>query len=168
MKLAHEVDIERRPDVVFSWLADPVRAAAWMSSVAKTEILHRTPDLVGTRFRETVADAGGSTELQGVVTACRPNREIAFHLDGRFNEVDVGYRLEEGRERTRLTMRAEIRFKGGLRWLSLLAWPLFKRKAMGQFRRECAELKRLCESQASLDRSPGAGPLGQEGKTAPP
>lgn len=147
MKLRHSVDIERRPEMVFSWLDDPARAAAWMSSVSKAEILHRTPDLVGTTFRETVADGHGSTELQGVVTACRPNQEIAFHLDGQYNEVDVDYRLEEVGGRTRLTMRAEVRFKGLQRALSLLVWPLFKAKVLGQFRRECAELKRLCESQ---------------------
>lgn len=147
MKLMHKVDIEQCPEIVFSWLDDPARATAWMSSVSKTEILHRTPDLVGTTFRETVADDGGSTELQGVVTACCPNQEIAFHLDGQFNEVDVEYRLQEVRDRTRLTMRAVVRFKGGLKLLSLLLWPLFKRKVLGQFRRECDELKRLCESQ---------------------
>ncbi len=147
MKLTHEVEIERRPGLVFSWLDDPARAQTWMSSVSKTEILHRTPDLVGTTFRETIADRDGSTELQGVVTTCRPNREIAFHLDGQYNEVDVDYRLEEVHGRTRLKMRAEVRFMGGLWALSLLLWPLFKGKVLGQFRRECAELKRLCESQ---------------------
>jgi len=150
MKITHAVDIERQPGLVFSWLDDPARARAWMSSVSRTEILHRTPDLVGTTFRETVADDSGSTELQGVVTACRPNQEIAFHLDGQFNEVDVDYQLEEVRNRTHLTMHAEVRFKGVLKVLSLLMWPLLKRKVVRQFRRECAELKRLCESGTEL------------------
>ncbi len=148
MKLRHTIDIDRRSDQVFPWLADPERARAWMSSVSKTSILERTPDLVGTTFRETITNGDGSTELQGVVTACRPNQEIAFHLDGQYSDVAVDYRLEEVGGRTRLTMRAEIRFKGCLRALSLLVWPLFKGKVLSQFRRECAQLKRLCESQA--------------------
>ena len=147
MKITHTVEIERQPASVFPWLDDPAKATAWMSSVSRTEILHRTPDLVGTTFRETVADENGSTELEGVVTACRPSQEIAFHLDGQFNEVAVEYRLEEIANGTRLTMRAEVHFKGALKVLSYMMWPLFKRKVLDQFRRECAELKRLCESR---------------------
>ncbi len=146
MKITHAIEIERQPQCVFSWLDDPARATAWMSSVSKTEILHRTPDRVGTTFRETVADERGSTELHGVVTACSPNREIAFHLDGQFHDVDVDYRLEEVANGTRLTMRAQIGFKGPLKVLSFLLWPIFKRKVLVQFRREFAELKRLCEA----------------------
>ena len=146
MKLTYALEIERPPTSVFPWLDDPTKASAWMSSVSRTEILHRTPDLVGTTFRETIADENGSTELQGVVTACRPNQEIAFHLDGQFNAVTVEYRLEEVAFGTRLTMRADVHFKGTLKLLSFMMWPLFKRKVLGQFRRECADLKRLCES----------------------
>jgi carbon monoxide dehydrogenase subunit G len=147
MKITHAVEIERQPSCIFSWLEDPAKAIAWMSSVSNTEILHRTLDLVGTTFRETVVDEHGSTELRGVVTACRTNQEIAFHLDGQFNWVDVAYRLEELAHGTRLTMHAEVHFKGVLRVLSLVMWPLFKRKVLDQFRSECAELKRLCEGR---------------------
>lgn len=146
MKLTYALEIERPPTSVFPWLADPVKASAWMSSVSRTEILHRTPDLVGTTFRETIADESGATELQGVVTACRPNEAIAFHLEGEFNAVDVEYRLEEVPFGTRLTMKATVHFKGALKLLSFVMWPLFERKVLDQLRRECAELKRLCES----------------------
>lgn len=145
MRLTHRIDIKQRPEGVFSWLDDPARAVAWMSSVSKAEILHRTPGLVGTTFRETIADARGSTEMQGVVTACEPSQVIAFHLVGRFNDVAVEYRLEDLHGRTRLTVRADIRFKGALRILSFLTWPAFKCRALDQLRRELAELKRLCE-----------------------
>lgn len=134
MRLEERVDIEQRPEGVFSWLEDPTRAVVWMSSVSKTEILHRTPGLVGTTFRETVADAGGSAELEGVVTACEPKRVIAFHLEGRFNDVDVEYRLDEVQGRTRLTVRADLRFKGALAVSSFLLWPVFKRKASALLR----------------------------------
>ena len=66
----------------------------WMTSVSKTEFLHRTPHMIGTTFREVVADENGSTELQGVVRDYRPNQRIAFHLYGPYNVVDVEYRLE--------------------------------------------------------------------------
>ena len=114
--------------------------------MTRTEILHRTPDLVGTTFLETVAGMGGSTELHGVVTACQASRVIAFRLGEPFNAVDVEYRLEEVRDGTRLTMRAVLRFKGVLKVLGPLLWPALKRRVLAQFRAECAELKRLCET----------------------
>ncbi len=144
MRISHAIEIDQPPERVFSWLDDPARASAWMSGVAKTEILHRTANLVGTSFRETVADEHGATDLQGRVTACTPGRLIAFHLEGRFNDVDVEYRLETIRARTRLSMRADVRFKGATKLLSLLMWPLFKSKVLRQFRQDCAALKRLC------------------------
>ncbi len=146
MKITHAVEIEREPESVFSWLDDPARATVWMSSVSRTEILHRTPNLVRTTFRETVADENGSTELEGAVTVCRPNQEIAFSLSGPFNRAAVEYRLERVANGTRLTMVADLCFKGTVKVLSFVMWPLFKRKVLSQFRREFAELKRLCES----------------------
>jgi carbon monoxide dehydrogenase subunit G len=109
MNLKHVIDIDQAPERVFSWLDDPERAMKWMSSVSKTEILHRTSDLIGTTFRETVRDSSGATELHGVVTACSPPRLMSFHLEGQFNDVDVEYCLETVKNRTRLNVRATIR-----------------------------------------------------------
>ncbi len=148
MKLTHTLDIDRRPDQVFPWVADPERAKAWMTSVSRTEILERRPGLVGTTFRETVSDERGSTELTGVVTACSQDQLLAFHLEGRFNAVDVEYRLTETARGTRVTMRADVRFKGPLKVPSALLWPLFRRRVLAQFVEECAALKRLCEQES--------------------
>jgi len=57
----------------------------WMSSVSKTELLHKTPDMIGTTFREIVEEDGRGTELQGVVTEYKPNQLISFHLSGQLN-----------------------------------------------------------------------------------
>ena len=94
MKISHAIDILSPPEDVFLWIGSPERAMGWMTSVSRTEFLHRTPDMVGATFREVVADEKGSTELQGVVTDYRPNQRIAFHLYGPYNVVDVEYRLE--------------------------------------------------------------------------
>lgn len=121
----------------------------WMSSVSKTELLDKTPDMVGTTFREVVEEDGRGTELHGVVTDYRPNQLISFHLSGEFNVVDVEYRLEEIENRTRLTQNANIRFKSFMRVLSLLMGPMFKKKIMDQLQKEFAKLKELCERDAT-------------------
>jgi uncharacterized protein YndB with AHSA1/START domain len=149
MKISYTIDINNTPEKVFHWLNNPERAMAWMSSVSKTELLHETTDMVGTTFREIVEENGQWTELHGVVTDYRPNQLIAFHLSGKFNVVDVEYRLEEIENRTRLTQNANIRFKSFMRVLSILIGPMFKKKIMDQLQKEFAELKELCECGAS-------------------
>ncbi len=145
MKILHTIDILRQPEDVFPWIGSPEKAMVWMTSVSRTEFLHRTPDMVGTTFREVVADDSGATELHGVVTEYLPDRLIAFHLSGRYNVVDVAYRLEAIEGGTRLTQTADVRFKS-LLWLpSMLMWPMFKRKLAQQASSEFAKLKELCE-----------------------
>lgn len=102
--------------------------------------------MVGTTFREVVSDESGATELHGVVTEYRPNQLIAFHLSGRYNVVDVAYRLGATGGGTRLTQTADVRFKSFLWLLSILMRPIFKKKLAQQVNREFAKLKELCES----------------------
>lgn len=145
MKISCSIDIESTPEEVFHWLDNPQRAMVWMSSVSRTEMLHQTPGVVGTTFRETIQENGQSTQLRGVITAFEPNRLIAFHLSGEFNDVDVQYRLEEVDKHTRLTQRAHVRFKSLMRVVSIAMGPVFKKKIMDQARGEFERLKELCE-----------------------
>lgn len=105
--------------------------------------------MIGTTFREMVADDEGSTELQGVVRDYRPNQRIAFHLSGPYNVVDVEYRLETIEGGTRLTQTADVRFKSFLWLMSIVMGPMFKKKLVEQVRREFANLKELCERGAT-------------------
>lgn len=88
----------------------------WMSSVTKTEILNETPDMVGTTFREIVAENGQGTELHGVITALLdswwtfvPAVFLTIVLiirtaweDRTLQDELVGYRKYAGRVRYRL------------------------------------------------------------------
>lgn len=148
MRITHSVDISRRPEDVFPWIGSPEKAMVWMSSVSKREFVHRTPEVIGTTFREIVSDDGGATELHGVVTGYRPNRFISFHLSGHYNDVDVEYRLEEKGNGTRVTQKADIRFKSFLRVIGILMRPMIRKKLALQAGREFAALKALCEGGA--------------------
>jgi len=149
MKISYTIDILRPPEEVFLWIGSPEKAMVWMTSVSRTEFLHRTPDMIGTTFREVVADEKGSTELQGVVRDYRPNQRIAFHLSGSYNVVDVEYRLEAIEGGTRLTQTAEVRFKSFLWLVSIVMGPVFKKKLVEQVSQEFANLKELCERGAT-------------------
>jgi uncharacterized protein YndB with AHSA1/START domain len=148
MRISNTIEIRNTPATVFYWLEDPGRAAKWMTSVSTTEILQKTAGVVGTTFRETVEENGRGTELRGVVTAFVPNKRLSFHLEGDFNSVDVHYALEEHETSTRLTQRAEIRFKGTSSLLGIFFAPVVRKKLLQQARGELAVLKKLCEQEA--------------------
>jgi len=148
MKLTYTVDIQSTPEIVFSWLGTPERAMVWQASVSKTEILHETPNMIGTTFREIVEESGRGVEMRCVVTDYREDQVLAMHLGGKHNNVDMEYRLEEIEGRTRLTVSSNIRFRSFLRILSIILRPAFKKKLLGQLNREYARLKELCERDA--------------------
>ena len=147
MKLTYTIDINSAPEIVFSWLGTPERAMEWQLNISRTEILHETPNMIGTTFREIVEENGHSVEMSGVVTDYRENQVLAMHLGGKYNNVDVEYHLEEIEGRTRLTISSNIRFRSFLKILSIILCPAFKKKLMGQLNREYARLKELCERE---------------------
>ena len=101
--------------------------------------------MIGTTFRETIEENGRGVEMQGVVTDYRENQLLAMHLSGKFNVVDVEYRLEEFEDGTRLTLDSSIRFKSFIKALSILMRPIFKKKIVAQLHGEFAKLKEICE-----------------------
>jgi hypothetical protein len=148
MKLTYTIDINSTPEKVWYWLGTPERAMVWQTSVSKAEILQETPNMIGTTFRETIEENGRGVEMHGVVTDYRENQVLAMHSEGKYNVVDVEWRLDEMGERTRLTLNSNIRFKSFIRVLSILMRPVFKKKILGQLQGELARLKELCERDA--------------------
>jgi hypothetical protein len=145
MKISCSIDINSPVEKVWEWLGTPEKAMVWQTGVAGGEILNETPDMVGTTFRETVEEDGRSTEMRGEITAYTVNRELAMHLEGDYNVVDVEWRLEEFEERTHLDFKADVRFKAIVGVMSFLLRPVFRKKVTEQLRRELDALKKLCE-----------------------
>jgi hypothetical protein len=145
MKILHSLDIRSSPETVWYWLGDPEHAKTWMTSVTHTETLKQTEGWVGTTFRETVADEGGSTDMTGIVTAYVPNKHLAMHLEGQYNRVDVCYELEDLGNSTRLTSISDVRFRSFLMIMMFFLGPAFKKKIKQQLVEEFNKLKMLCE-----------------------
>jgi len=155
MKLIHSIEINAEPSLVFAWIEDPKRAMQWQTSVASGEIIKQTPGQVGTTFREMVEENGQSTELFGEITEFIPNQLIAFHLEGKFNVVDVSFRVEASISGSRVTQQADLRFKGLLRLMSLFFGRTFRRKLAVQAQQEFARLKALCEEDVESMKEVG-------------
>jgi len=145
MKISYTMEIKTTPEKVWYWLGTPERAMVWQTNVSKTEILQGTTNWIGTTFRETIEENGSGTEMEGVVTDYRENQSLAMHLSGKYNVVDVEWRIEERGEHTRLTVYSNIRFRSFIKILSFLIRPVFKNKIIGQLQVEFAKLKELCE-----------------------
>jgi carbon monoxide dehydrogenase subunit G len=145
MRITNTIEINSTPEEVFNWLKDPNKAMEWMTSVSRGEIVKQTPNMVGTTFRETIEENGRGTEMEGVIIDYVANRKIAFHLSGKFNTVDVETSLEQVGGITRLSQKANIRFKSFFKITSIILGPLFKKKIIKQSQSELAKLKELCE-----------------------
>ena len=148
MRIKNTIEINSIPEKVFRWLNDPDRAMKWMTSVAETEIIEKTPGMTGTTFREYIEEDGRSTEMIGIITDYKKNEIIAFHLRGKFNTVDVQFRLRKSGETTILTQTADIHFKSYVRILSVLLRPIFRKKIKRQSQQEFMKLKELCEQES--------------------
>lgn len=148
MKISFSIDINSPPAKVFGWLEKPEKAVKWMTSVAKTEILHETSERVGTTFRETVEEKGKGVELQGVITDYKPNKSISFHLNSRVNVVDVEYYVEAVQNGTRLTQNANVRWKFPINMISIFGGEKIKQGISAQSQKEFEKLKELCESMS--------------------
>jgi len=147
MRFIYKMDINCTPEKVWYWLGTPERAMVWQTNVLKTEILEKTPNWIGTTFRETIEESGSGVEMQGVVTDYRENQLLAMHMSGKYNVVDVEWSIEGLGKYTRLTMNSNIQFKSFLRFISIILWPAFKRNIQKQLDREYAKLKELCEQE---------------------
>jgi uncharacterized protein YndB with AHSA1/START domain len=148
MKISLSVEINSPPARVFGWLESPEKAVTWMTSVAKTEILHETPERIGTTFREVVEEDGNGVELQGVITDYKPERSISFHLESRVNVVDVEYFVEAIQNGTRLTQTGNVRWKFPVNVISIFMGSKMKQNISAQAQKEFEKLKELCESGA--------------------
>jgi len=145
MKITASVDIACPVDTVWDWIGTPEKAVKWQLDVSKTEMLDEMPDMVGSTFRETVADEGGSTEMRGTITGWEQNRLVSMHLEGDYNVVEIKWSLDDLGGRTRVTADSDIRFKGMLGVASAMMRPVFKKKIRNQLNEEFARLKKLCE-----------------------
>ena len=150
MKTSFSIDINSPPATVFSWVEKPEKAMKWMTSVSGGEILHETPERVGTTFREVVEEDGNGVELQGVITDYKPDKLISFHLNSRVNVVDVEYCVEAIQNGTRLTQSANVRWKYPVNVISIFMGAKIKQNISTQAQKEFEKLKELCESGVEI------------------
>ncbi len=146
MDLYLEVDIDCDRETVFSWIATPEKAKAWMTGVVETEIIDRKAGMVGTTFRERLGEGGSGIEIHGTVTAFEPDHRISFHLESRINVLDVDYQVDEVGDLVRLSVVSAIQWRFPANVTGLLFGRKMKASITEESERELARLKGLCET----------------------
>ena len=142
MKVVNRIEINAAPEKVFYWLEEPERAKKWVTNVSRSEFIKKTPNKVGTTFREYIEEEGQGIEMQGVVTEFQPNKAYAVHLESESHSADVRFVLTENVDSTQLIQSVELHFKNEL---SDDVLNSIKKSIMSQAQSEFARLKELCE-----------------------
>jgi uncharacterized protein YndB with AHSA1/START domain len=147
MKIACERVIARPPEAVFPWIAEPEKAMQWQKNVKHGDIIVRTPQMVGTTFKETIEENGRSLDMHGEITQYAENSRIAFHLESRIHVVDVCYSVDGLNRQTRVGVQAGIRWKFPMNIVSRLLGSKMQRELAGQVDAELLDLKTICEKE---------------------
>ncbi len=147
MRITCNCVISKPPESVFPWIADPEKAMQWQKNVKHQEITVRTPQMVGTTFKETIEENGRSLDMRGQITQYAQDTLIAFHLESRIHVVDVTYSLEGMNGRTTISISAGIEWKFPMNVVSLLVGAKMQRELAGQMDAELRALKAMCEKE---------------------
>lgn len=137
LRLSHEIEIERPPDEVYAYLADPTHLHEWQADVHGVEVESET------RFRESRTLLGREATSTVDVLRAAPARELTLRASGGPATVTVRHVLEPaGVGRTRLTVTADAEVGGGLR----LGARLMRRAAEHRLRDDFERLKQILEA----------------------
>ena len=153
MKIIDCIEINTTPEKVFYWLEVSDHGMLWMTSVTKSEIIHETPNKVGTTFREYIEEGGYGGEMQGVITEYVSNERFAVRLESEIISIDVLFDLEDKGDKTQLMQHVDFQFKDiEMKVLSVFFRTSIRKMIINQARKESARLKELSELTRSLRR----------------
>ena len=119
MTVLHEsIEVARTPEEAFAYIADFTTTAEWDSTArSATKLTQGAVDL-GTRFQVVCAIAGGSIDLEYVVTRLEQDRRIDLSGSCRWFDIEDSIRFEPTEEGTRIDYRAEFKFPAALKLLA--------------------------------------------------
>src|SRR5262245_12923463 len=141
------IDVERSPNDVFVFVAEPRNMPRWYEAVeVVTELAPGTPTRAA-RYQITRSLPGGRVDNVVEVNASKPTGTVSFESREGPTPFRYRYTIEPNGEASRLTLDADISSEGlpgPLAKLDAVATRAFKRGMQDNL----AELKRLLESNA--------------------
>jgi carbon monoxide dehydrogenase subunit G len=137
VRYEHEIEIERSPEDVYAFLADPENLPKWQTSVMTVKPESET------RFTEVRTFIGRRVESTIDVTTAEPGREFSLRTAAGPVRFEIRHLLEPaGEGRTRLRVEGESEGAGGL---FKLGGRMLRRAAERRAEEDFARLKLLLE-----------------------
>lgn len=148
MRSECSIEIDRPIAEVFRLTNEHI--AEWSIIVVEDEVIHQTPEGVGTTFRTVTEERGKQMLFQGVVTRHDPPYASAVQLTSDTFDIEVENTFEDVAGRTRVTQRSNVTGKGFFKvFLFLFGWMMNKSNCkVGE--NEMNSLKTYCEMQSDL------------------
>ena len=144
IRVEREVRVERPPEEVFAYLADPERIPEWQASVAAVERDSSEAMGVGARWRETRVFMGRRIDQTVETTAYRPGEEFAVEVVDGPIPLRVHHAFRREGDATVVSVRGEGEPGGRFRLGSRFIVALVKR----QFDEDFARLREIVERGA--------------------
>jgi hypothetical protein len=144
--IVESIEIQRRPEDVFSYMADPSHLAEWQESVVSAHLEGGGPLGVGSRMTHTRRIGRTERTMTQELTEYDPPRRFAFRgIDGPIRAVGVGTidPLEDAGARSRVTIKVDFEGHG----IGKLLVPLVvRRQARNELPRNQRNLKERLEA----------------------
>jgi uncharacterized membrane protein len=149
MAIKESIEINRRPEDVFSYLDDAQRHTEWQDQVVSVEPLEG-PLHTGSRVTETRRLPGGDRKMTYEVTAHDPPRRSEFRvLDGPLRPYGTITVEQVGDGASRVTFEMDFTTHG---IAGKLLAPMARKQAAKQLVQDQAKLKECLEAGASATR----------------
>ena len=146
MQAEASVVVDRPIEEVFEFTN--YRVAEWSLTVVEDEVIHETPDRVGTTFRCVTQSHGKQMVFQGTVTRWEPPALSAIHLIGDTFDIEAMYLFESTPEGTRVTQQSVISPRGFTKVIFFLFGWMMGKATCNEVQKELDNLKRLLEEPA--------------------
>ncbi len=118
----------------------------WSSIVKEEEMLHSTPERVGSTFRTVTTEHGREMTFDGIVTSYAPPNSSGIRMEGAAFSLTADYEFEEVPEGTRVTQTSTVTGKGFFRILIPVMGLLMRNSSRQALQEELNQLKIFCES----------------------
>ena len=146
MKIEVTIDISCKTEEVFSWISEYDKAMCWQKGVKGGEIIKKTPQRIGTTFKEEMEENGKCLVMYGEITDYIPDKLISFQLESKIHIVHVKYIVAGDNNKSTVNVKSLIKWKFPMNMICLIIGKKIKTKIMQQTESEMTGLKKLCET----------------------
>ncbi len=143
METAASVIIDRPIEQVFKLTNDHV--PEWSIVVVSEEVIEKTPQGVGTKFRTVTEDYNRTMEFDGTVTKYDPPHASTVELKSDAFDIVAEYTFEEVIDKTRVTQKSVVTGKG---FFKVILWAMgwtMRSSSCKALQKELDSLKSFCE-----------------------